>query len=324
MGCGQADCRLDTRERVLQGGLIFHACPACKALRSPDDAIERREVEPDATAKTPLSMRLLFRLRALWLGLAVPEFKNKQARILDCGCGDGQWLEWLKDQGYAQTMGMETNPNRLARVHERGVQGYLSVPEAVAATPDGQFDVIYLWHVLEHVDHPVAVLSELTKLLSPQGVLVVSLPNHKSLQTRLFDRRSAFVSYGHHVWFLDHGYFTWLKSVLPGFRIEPVLDLNLEYEAFGWVDTLVSAALAQDNILHATLKKGVVSGPLKKKVLALAALSLPLAGLLSLVSLALPRLGSTLTYCFRPDCDRVRPDLGGPTTVCTSNELKSL
>lgn len=298
--CGIEGCALTGESPlVMDGGVAYHRCPRCAALRSPDSAILRREVEPDATATTPLSMRVLFFLRTLWLRLCVPAFSARSARVLDCGCGDGQWLEWMRDQGFSTLVGMETNPDRRRRVHERGLTGHASLTEAAAAVPGGQFDLIFLWHVLEHVDQPVTVLRDLVDLLAPGGALVVSLPNHGSLQTRLFGSRSAFVSYGHHVWFIDHGYFGWLRGQMPDISIQPVTDLNLEYEVFGWLDTLVSKIFGHDNLLHGALKKGSVTGSARLKALALAGLLLPLAGLASLISLAIPRAGSTMTYLFR-------------------------
>ncbi|MCC7168014.1 MAG: class I SAM-dependent methyltransferase [Rhodospirillales bacterium] len=299
--CGRADCPLARPAPALpEDGLAVHVCPACGARRSPDAAITQRAVAPDAEAQTPGAMRLLFRLREAWLRCTLPELTNMGARILDCGAGDGQWLEWLAQRGWQELVAMETNPDRLARARARGLAAFPSLVEAAATQEGGRFDIIFLWHVLEHVDRPAALVGELLDLLAPGGVLVVSQPNRRSLQTRLFGRRSAFVSYGHHLWFFDHASFAKLADSFPGVSIAALPDWNIEYEAFGWLDTLVSAALGEDNLLHATLKKGRVQGLRKWAALALALLALPLAALLVPIALTIPKMGSTLTYCLRP------------------------
>ena len=50
--------------------------------------------------------------------------------------------------------------------------------------PDGSFDVVAMWNVLEHVDDPSATLLQVGRLLRPQGLLVFSVPNVESLAAR--------------------------------------------------------------------------------------------------------------------------------------------
>ena len=54
------------------------------------------------------------------------------------------------------------------------------VGDAVSAPVDGPFDVITMWHVLEHLAEPVAALERAAELLAPGGMLIVSVPNNSS------------------------------------------------------------------------------------------------------------------------------------------------
>jgi SAM-dependent methyltransferase len=103
------------------------------------------------------------------LDLAVP------ARILDVGCGTGGNLPMLSEFG--EVTGMEMNKGAAAMARTRGmwpvVEG--SLPDQVP-TLDGQFDLILLADVLEHIDNDTASLRTLSSLLVPGGYLVLTVP----------------------------------------------------------------------------------------------------------------------------------------------------
>jgi SAM-dependent methyltransferase len=57
-----------------------------------------------------------------------------------------------------------------------------------AAFPSEHFDLVVLWHVLEHLPEPLVTLAEVRRVLRPAGVAVIGVPNAASLQARLFGR----------------------------------------------------------------------------------------------------------------------------------------
>lgn len=294
--CGSSDCALlASGGPVMDIGLAFHPCPTCGARRVPDEKLIHEVVEPDAPGKTPLAMRILFRIRSTWLAHCVPILGRKDVAILDVGCGDGQFLEYLRDRGFRRCVGVEVNPDRLHEAVGRGLTAHLDLKTAIA-DHGPTFSVIFLWHVLEHVREPVSLLRELAGAMDPQGVIVVSVPNHRSWQTRVFRRYSSFLAYGHHVWFLDSGYFAWLQEQLPQHRITRIRDLSFEYEMFGWIDTLVSATFQRVNYVHTALKKGRASPAGKLVAVGMSLIYLPLACLLSVFTLVFKDRASTLTY----------------------------
>lgn len=101
-------------------------------------------------------------------------------RLLDFGCGGGSFLKRMADRGWAVT-GLDTavEPG-LAVQDELGLKvlaGTLPHPDLGPCS----FDVVTMWHSLEHVHHPLAVLREAYRLLVPGGKLVVAAPNVESL-----------------------------------------------------------------------------------------------------------------------------------------------
>jgi len=105
-------------------------------------------------------------------------------RILDIGTGDGHFLSLCQDAGF-KVDATEISSHGLELCRERGFN-----PRLGALTDlnwDGRrFDVITLWHVLEHLPNPGKALKLAYELLEPGGLLVVAVPNE---ETRLFPHR---------------------------------------------------------------------------------------------------------------------------------------
>ena len=301
--CGAANCALPSVTQASSDiGLPFYRCPSCTALKIPDEQLLHASVEPDAQVKTPRIMGILFRMRELWLKQFVPELRQRQAAILDVGCGDGQWLEYLNRRGHARSYGYEVNAGRLRNALARGVKAFPDL--ASARTDQGtSFSIIFLWHVYEHLDTPVSILRTVLERLDRDGVLILSIPNHGGLATRRFGIFSGFLDYHRHLWYFGEPYFEWLGRTLPDFSVRRVPEANFEYEIYGWIDTVASVIVRRVNFVHLALKKGE-GGPLKRLAAAALALVLaPLAVCLATATILLPRHSSTLTYAVRRRTD---------------------
>jgi SAM-dependent methyltransferase len=108
-------------------------------------------------------------------------------RLLDVGCGDGDFLLLMRRRGW-DVRGCDTSPAAIGRARGRGVdvqQGSV----ATAAFPDAFFDAVTLWHVLEHLADPVSELNEVARILKPDGVLAIEVPNAGSPTFRLCGSR---------------------------------------------------------------------------------------------------------------------------------------
>ncbi len=96
-------------------------------------------------------------------------------RILDIGCGAGDFLAGLKSAGFDK-YGVEINPQGCKKCQEKGLN--VSPTELIDAKfSSDYFDVITMWHVLEHLDKSVELLREARRILKPGGVLILSTPN---------------------------------------------------------------------------------------------------------------------------------------------------
>jgi 2-polyprenyl-3-methyl-5-hydroxy-6-metoxy-1,4-benzoquinol methylase len=105
-----------------------------------------------------------------------------EGNLLDYGCGTGHFLAGAKKAGW-QVTGLE--PSDRARQDATARVGQpIQQPEALATLPAGSFDVITLWHVLEHVHTLNETLDQLINVLKPQGKLLIAVPNVDSLDAQ--------------------------------------------------------------------------------------------------------------------------------------------
>jgi 2-polyprenyl-3-methyl-5-hydroxy-6-metoxy-1,4-benzoquinol methylase len=109
-------------------------------------------------------------------------------RILAVGCGTGEFLHYMKRAGW-QVAGVE--PDARAAEFARHTMG-LPVEAAGVEALDRMhepWDVVTFWHVLEHLPDPLVALRSACRLLAPDGIVVVALPNPHSLDARFYVHR---------------------------------------------------------------------------------------------------------------------------------------
>jgi len=106
-------------------------------------------------------------------------------RVLDIGCGSGGYLAFLASLGWT-CYGVEPAPN--SRTYAQEVLGLNVHPGPVAACgfEAGSFDLVTMWHVIEHLPNPLETLREIHRILKPNGVLRLRTPNAESLEARVF------------------------------------------------------------------------------------------------------------------------------------------
>jgi len=143
-----------------------------------------------------------------------------QGRLLDFGCGGGSYLKRMADLGW-QVTGLDAAVGAVREVQEklglRALVGSLPHPELEPKS----FDVITMWHSLEHVHRPLEILREAHSLLVPGGQLIVACPNIQSWSFRNFGPSWFGLDLPRH---LTHFSPDTLKSMLEasGFQVEKV------------------------------------------------------------------------------------------------------
>jgi SAM-dependent methyltransferase len=113
---------------------------------------------------------------------------QRGGRALDVGCGTGAQMDAARRLGW-EVHGVEPSP--AAAEFARKTLGLPVVTGTLesAAYPDEHFDVVNLCHVLEHLPDPVATLREVARVLRPNGLVLLAVPNHRSLVALAFGQR---------------------------------------------------------------------------------------------------------------------------------------
>jgi len=114
--------------------------------------------------------------------------QDPDIRALVVGCFDGGDLDALKAGTRWTLTGLETNVDAAARAEALGHRVFrCSAQDAFMSLPDGEiFDLVYVPAMLEHWDDPAWVLRRLTRLLTPNGRIIVRTPNLDSMLLRRF------------------------------------------------------------------------------------------------------------------------------------------
>lgn len=115
--------------------------------------------------------------------------------LLDVGAGTGDFLKVAKEKGW-QVHGMEPNKNAAKLALEKGIDLKASLNDFEGK----QFDVVTLWHVLEHIPDLEETILKLAALVKPQGALIIAVPNFKSFDARHYGKFWAAYDVPRHLW----------------------------------------------------------------------------------------------------------------------------
>ncbi|SDW20861.1 class I SAM-dependent methyltransferase [Aequorivita viscosa] len=115
--------------------------------------------------------------------------------LLDVGAGTGDFLKVAKESAW-KVQGMEPNTKARSLALEKGIVLKNSLDEFKGE----QFDVVTLWHVLEHIPNLDETISILTDLVKPGGSLIIAVPNYKSFDATYYGNFWAAYDVPRHLW----------------------------------------------------------------------------------------------------------------------------
>ncbi|MBZ9730682.1 class I SAM-dependent methyltransferase [Salegentibacter sp. JZCK2] len=122
------------------------------------------------------------------------EFSNG-SEILDIGAGTGDFLLAAKKKDF-NVSGIEPNKGARKLALEKGIE----LRQELSYFKENSFDVISMWHVLEHVPDLEFQLKELQRLLKPNGIAVIAVPNFKSFDAEYYKEFWAAYDVPRHLW----------------------------------------------------------------------------------------------------------------------------
>ncbi|MFZ5998718.1 MAG: class I SAM-dependent methyltransferase [Nitrospirota bacterium] len=149
---------------------------------------------------------------------------ERQAKILDIGCGNGSYLLLLKKLGWnaaGQLFGVEFPNESIAHIKKTEELNIIEGNFLNVELPMSFFSIATLRHVLEHFSDPVLAMRRVHDVLAPGGRVLISLPNFRSLETFLFKGKWYHIDAPRHLY---HFTPATLKALLErtGFEMERI------------------------------------------------------------------------------------------------------
>lgn len=131
---------------------------------------------------------------ALKLRLITTSLKGTGS-LLDIGCGTGAFIELAKTHKW-EVHGIE--PNEKAR--NLGIEKGIQIKESIDQFEGSVFDVVTLWHVLEHLPDLENTIRKIEAFVKPGGVLIIAVPNFKSFDAKHYKNYWAAYDVPRHLW----------------------------------------------------------------------------------------------------------------------------
>ncbi len=161
------------------------------------------------------------RNRTLKQKLQIINSRQAHGSLLDIGCGTGEFLNVVQQNGW-KVRGIEPG-DKARQAAEENYKLDVRPEEALKQIATESMDVITMWHVLEHVPDLKGRLEELNSILKKDGLLIVAVPNRNSHDAAHYGKFWAAYDVPRHLWhfrpqdirtlFGNHGFE--VKEVLP-------------------------------------------------------------------------------------------------------------
>ena len=182
-------------------------------------------------------------------------FNKKNIKILDIGCGRGQFIYLMKKKGWF-VYGTETSSISALAAKKRVGDDAILINKDLGELKniDTVFDMITLWHVLEHLSKPKRLINIIEKRLIDKGYLVVEVPNFNSFQHFIDKNNWIHLDCPRHVThFTKEGLINFFDN--KKFKIIKSSTLSFEFGFYGMLQSLLNFFVPVPNYLFFLLRK---------------------------------------------------------------------
>jgi SAM-dependent methyltransferase len=137
----------------------------------------------------------MMKIKFRWITSASGKVKGK---LLDIGAGTGHFARYMKNLGW-EVVALEPDSKARAIALEKNRITLLPLEQLADQNPQS-YDVITLWHVLEHVHDIPGYMDHFRTILKPGGVLIIAVPNPTSRDARQYGYQWAAYDVPRHLW----------------------------------------------------------------------------------------------------------------------------
>lgn len=154
----------------------------------------------------------------------VEGFNPKKGKLLDIGAGTGDFLVMAQKNGW-EIKGIEPSLKAKGIAETKGV----TFVNGLSELKDHSIDVITMWHVLEHVPDVEAQITELKRIVKPEGTIIIAVPNYKSYDALHYGIFWAAYDVPRHLWHFSK---TSIKLLFAKQGMELVKILPMKFDSF--------------------------------------------------------------------------------------------
>lgn len=150
--------------------------------------------------------------------------QSQKGKLLDIGAGTGDFLVVAKNDGW-QITGIEPGEKPKSIAINKGV----SFANDLSELENNSFDVITMWHVLEHVPDLEFQIKELKRLIKPNGTIIIAVPNFNSFDAVYYGKFWAAFDVPRHLWHFSK---TAIEKLFAIENLKLVKVLPMKFDSF--------------------------------------------------------------------------------------------
>lgn len=170
---------------------------------------------------------------------------GKKVSVLDVGCGNGSFLRTVLEKGF-DAYGTELAPE--SHFENNKLQPRIckkELPEC--GFEENKFDIITMWHTLEHFYNPLSYLLEVKRILKDDGVLIIEIPNFESWQSRIAKGDWFHLDVPRHLaHYAPKSISAFLNSA--GFFVLKISHFSFIYGIFGFFQSIINIFTSRKNL----------------------------------------------------------------------------
>jgi SAM-dependent methyltransferase len=238
-------------------GLIFSGVPGnTTGQKSLYDKFYRNEIT--GVGRFGFGIERIVRLFRFFRAFKVFTIYPGANSILDIGSGRGFTLYYLKRfYEYKRTVGTQIAKNAYEFSRDKLKLEMHDKDLLDISFGDDKFDVVSMWHVLEHVPRPEEYIEKISGILKDRGRLIIEVPNFGSWTRFITGKYWLSLDIDHHATFFTPGS---LSRILKnkGFKIKMVHTFSLEYSTFTSAQSIISLLTGSDQHFFRCMQNGKI------------------------------------------------------------------
>ena len=154
----------------------------------------------------------------------INKYDNTSKTILDIGCGTGEFLITARKNNW-NTVGVEINDEARNKSSKKNITTYKFIEEVKSS----QFNIITLWHVLEHLKDLNGTITKISSLLDTEGNLIIAVPNYKSYDANYYKEYWAAYDTPRHLWHFSQRS---ISTIFENHNLKVVRTLPMYFDSY--------------------------------------------------------------------------------------------